>query len=261
MPNTMINRGVACPYDRRDDVPLTPARKAVLGIFADLTGRSGVDNELSIIDDDIRVEMADSLAGIVNAAYENTYTIPLVETEETRPDTPTWKLARELFSVVVDDMSINLLKYADHVPTLTIDSLHAVLVNRLGPALDVSIAVTDQMKNDSIWKMASEIFTSTFLNTPNEVLIGLGVNPDEVTGNIYWKIIESMGKGPYTPETVRQLNHLHGIAVTDDVGYSVAFAPSVQQFTVQTMGQTLNHQASTADSLFDAVKQASGKLG
>ena len=71
---------------------------------------------------------------------------------------------------------------------------------------------------------------------------------------------ESLGEGPYTPDVVVDLNRIHALAVEKDAGYSVAYQPTVKEFTVQSLGQKLDHHVSTTDSLFAAVQQARAKL-
>lgn len=262
MPKTMtINHGLQFPYDRRE-LPVTPARKVALGVLADLTDRKGVGNELEVVDDDIRAEIVDDIAAVVDTVYKDAVFIPNLSEDPDRPTTPTWMLTRKLYGVAVDQLGLNPLNVAEHTSTMTMDALYAVLEQNIGKALEPRGIVTDATKESEIWKMANDLFTATMLNMPNEVygLVG-DQRSEDITESIYWTLLQHLGKGPYTPGAVKQLNHMHSIAVTDDVGYSVAYAPTVQQFTVQTMGQTLSHNATTSDSLFDAVKQASGKLG
>lgn len=262
MPKTMtINHGLQFPYDRRE-LPATPSRKVALGVLADLTDRKGVGNELEVVDDDIRAEIVDDIAAVVDTVYKDAVFLPNLSEDPDHPTTPTWMLTRKLYGVAVDRLGLNPLNIAEHASSSTMDALYAVLQQNIGTALEPHGAVTDVTKESEIWKMANDIFTATMLNMPNEVY-GLvsEQRSEDITESIYWTLLQYLGKGPYTPTTVKQLNNLHSIAVTDDVGYSVAYAPTVQQFTVQTMGQTLSHNTTTSDSLFDAVKQASGKLG
>jgi hypothetical protein len=66
-------RGDSCPYDGDEDgvVPAGTrdwAYRAARGVLADLSDRSGIDNELSAIDEDTRVEIVVSLADIIREA-------------------------------------------------------------------------------------------------------------------------------------------------------------------------------------------------
>ncbi len=70
----------------------------------------------------------------------------------------------------------------------------------------------------------------------------------------------SLGEGPFTPDVAANLNHIHALAVENDAGYSVAYQPTVKEFTVQSLGQKLEHHVSTTDSLYAAVQQARAKL-
>ena len=59
--------------------------------------------------------------------------------------------------------------------------------------------------------------------------------------------------GPYTLDTMYQLNRLHEQAVDDGTGYSLSFMPNRGEFAVQTINMELQQTEVKSDSLFDAV--------
>jgi hypothetical protein len=77
MPNpaasSMINHGLEFPYDNAYDIdgakPVKDwAHAAARGILADLTDRRGVKHELNGVDNDVRVELVETLADIIREA-------------------------------------------------------------------------------------------------------------------------------------------------------------------------------------------------
>lgn len=68
-----VQWGCAAPYDVTDDKPYTggdPARMAVLGVLDDLCDRRGIRHPLGDLDPQVRVEIVESLAEIVRAAFD-----------------------------------------------------------------------------------------------------------------------------------------------------------------------------------------------
>lgn len=77
--NLCLNRGDTYPYDdpnrfNDDGIPVVPARdwahRAARGILADLSDRRGIKHELEMVDDDVRIELTESLAEIIRQAKE-----------------------------------------------------------------------------------------------------------------------------------------------------------------------------------------------
>lgn len=72
----IIRHGLQFPYDGNDESempqPLTPERKAAYGVIEELLGRKGLDHALEDIDQEIRKELVEAVAGIVKVAMSNT---------------------------------------------------------------------------------------------------------------------------------------------------------------------------------------------
>lgn len=77
-----LSRGNAFPYDAKDEwwgtnpTPPTPpvvdwAHSAARGVIADLTDRGGIKYAFNDIDEDIRIEIVQSLAEIIRLAHAN----------------------------------------------------------------------------------------------------------------------------------------------------------------------------------------------
>lgn len=59
--------------------------------------------------------------------------------------------------------------------------------------------------------------------------------------------------GPYTLDTMYQLNRMHERAVEDGIGYSLSFMPNRNEFAIQTINAELQQTEMKSDSLFDAI--------
>lgn len=63
-----IKQGSVFPFDGRRTTDVY--RSAALGVLADLKSRKGIKHELDQCDDDIKIEIVDSLALIIQVAME-----------------------------------------------------------------------------------------------------------------------------------------------------------------------------------------------
>jgi len=59
--------------------------------------------------------------------------------------------------------------------------------------------------------------------------------------------------GPYTLDTLHQLNRLHERAAEDGVGYSLSYMPNRNEFAIQTINSALEQTETKSDSLFAVV--------
>jgi hypothetical protein len=59
--------------------------------------------------------------------------------------------------------------------------------------------------------------------------------------------------GPYTLDTMYQLNRLHERSVADGTGYSLSFMPNRNEFAVQTINSALHQTEVKSDNLFEAI--------
>ncbi len=72
-----LHRGQRFPYhqDPEAGFPYTEiksaAHYAALGVLADLTGRRGIRQELDEVDYDVRQELVEDLAGVIEDAFAN----------------------------------------------------------------------------------------------------------------------------------------------------------------------------------------------
>jgi hypothetical protein len=65
-PEKRLAFGIAHPYDEREATDA--AHRAAQGVLSELTGRSGVGDELEQLDEDLRIEITDAVADIIRAA-------------------------------------------------------------------------------------------------------------------------------------------------------------------------------------------------
>ena len=64
-------RALKCPYDGLSTNECSKERLIALAILSDLTDRKGIKSELYQVDEDIRIELIESLAKIIKEGIDN----------------------------------------------------------------------------------------------------------------------------------------------------------------------------------------------